>query len=58
MCPEGPAITVLEKIKEVEERPDVYVLGALVIAHSRNANLCYVLSEPLKFNEKPPPTVT
>jgi len=37
---------------------DVYVLVALVIAHSRNANLCYVLSEPLKFNGKPPPTVT
>ena len=34
---------------------DVYVLGALVIAHSRNANLCYVVSEPLKFNGKPPP---
>ena len=34
---------------------DVYVLGALVIAHSRNANLWYVLSEPLKFNGKPLP---
>ena len=34
---------------------DVYVLGTLVIAHSQNANLCYVLSEPLKYNGKPPP---
>ena len=39
---------------------DVYVLvfadycvrtkDALVIAYSRNANLCYVVSEPLKFS--------
>ena len=26
---------------------DVYVLVGLVIAHSQNANLCYVFSEPL-----------
>ena len=37
---------------------DVYVLGALVIAHSRNANLCYIFSESSKFNWNPPPTVT
>ena len=43
---------------------DVYVLvfadycvrtkEALVIAYSRNANLCYVFSEPPKFSLSPP----
>ena len=31
---------------------DVYVLVALVISESQNANLCYVFSEPPKFHWK------